>query len=126
MESPWGKYNYKVKKTTLSFPHLSTDFDGYKIIQISDIHSGSFDSKESVLKGIQLINEQNPDLVVFTGDLVNDKAEEIDDYIDIFKQIKSKDGIFSITGNHDYGDYYQWQSQVAKEEKLSTINTQTQ
>lgn len=110
----FGKYNYKVKNVQLSFPNLDPAFDGYKIVQISDIHSGSFDSKESVARGIELINEQSPDLVVFTGDLVNDKAEEIDEYIDVFKKIESKDGIMSVTGNHDYGEYYQWESEEAK------------
>lgn len=109
-----GKYNYKVKKITLSSPNLDPKFDGYKIVQISDIHAGSFDSTESVLTGINLINEQQPDLVVFTGDLVNDRADEINEYIEVFRGIRSKDGIYSITGNHDYGDYYQWSSMEAK------------
>lgn len=117
----FGKYNYKVKKVTLGFPNVGKEFDGYKIIQISDVHAGSFDSQENVLRGIQMINEQNPDLVVFTGDLVNDRAEEIDNYIEIFKQINSKDGVMSITGNHDYGDYYQWSSQEAKEENFKRL-----
>lgn len=116
-----GKYNYKVKKVSLAFDHLPPEFDGYKIVQISDVHSGSFDSRESVLKGIELINTQDPDLVVFTGDLVNDRAEEIDNYIDIFQQIESKDGIFSITGNHDYGDYFQWNSQTEKDENFERL-----
>lgn len=117
----FGKYNYKVKKVSLPSSRLNPVFDGYKIIQISDIHSGSFDSKESVQRGIDLINEQEPDLVVFTGDLVNDRAEEIDDYIEIFKQIKSKDGIYSITGNHDYGEYYQWSSEQAKADNFQRL-----
>ncbi len=117
----FGKYNYKVRKVTLSFPNVGPEFDGYKIVQISDIHSGSFDSKENVLRGIELINEQAPDLVVFTGDLVNDRAEEVDNFIDVFRQIKSKDGIFSITGNHDYGDYYQWSSEEAKAENFERL-----
>lgn len=116
-----GKYNYKVKKVSLAFDNLPPEFDGYKIVQISDVHAGSFDSRESVLKGIGLINAQDPDLVVFTGDLVNDRAEEIDNYIDVFQQIESKDGIFSITGNHDYGDYFQWNSQEEKDENFERL-----
>ncbi|MCB9188704.1 MAG: metallophosphoesterase [Flavobacteriales bacterium] len=116
-----GKYNYKVKRVNLSFSNLDPVFNGYKIIQISDIHAGSFDSKESVLAGIKLINDQEPDLVVFTGDLVNDRAEEIDHYIDVFSQIKSKDGIYSITGNHDYGDYYPWNSSEEKEANFNNL-----
>lgn len=113
-----GKYNYKLKRINLSFSNLDPVFNGFKVIQISDIHAGSFDSKESVLEGIKLINEQEPDIVVFTGDLVNDRAEEIDHYIEVFQQIRSKYGIFSITGNHDYGDYFPWKS---SEEKASNF-----
>lgn len=116
-----GKYNFRVKKVSLSFSNLDKAFNGYKIVQISDIHSGSFDSRESVLKGVEMINEQNPDLVVFTGDLVNDRAEEIDHFIDIFNRIQSKDGIYSITGNHDYGDYVSWNSNEEKEENFQRL-----
>ncbi|CAG5086868.1 metallophosphoesterase [Parvicella tangerina] len=117
----FGKYNYKVKRITLKSSNLNPAFDGYKIVQISDIHAGSFDSQESVLRGVKLINEQDPDLVVFTGDLVNDRAEEIDNYIDVFKNITSKDGVLSITGNHDYGDYYQWDSEQAKKDNFERL-----
>ena len=110
-----GKYNYKLKKVKLAFSTLDPVFNGYKIVQISDVHAGSFDSPEQVQKGIDIINEQQPDLVLFTGDLVNDRAEEIDAYMEVFKGIVAKDGVYSITGNHDYGDYYQWPSKEAKE-----------
>lgn len=100
-----GKYNFKVKKQKLSFANLPKIFDGYKVVQISDIHSGSFDSIEAIERGVQMINDLKPDLIVFTGDLINDLAEEIDPYIDTFKSLKAKDGIYSITGNHDYGEY---------------------
>jgi len=116
-----GKYNYKVRKISLSFDNLDPAFDGYKIVQISDIHAGSFDSPEQVQKGIDMLNEQNPDLVLFTGDLVNDRAEEVDAYVDVFKSIKSKDGIYSITGNHDYGDYHAWESEEAKAENFQNF-----
>jgi predicted MPP superfamily phosphohydrolase len=116
-----GKYNYKLKKVNLSFKTLNPAFNGYKIVQISDVHAGSFDSPEQVQRGIDLINAQEPDLVLFTGDLVNDRAEEIDAYIDVFKSIKAKDGVYSITGNHDYGDYFQWDSPEAKAENFQNL-----
>jgi predicted MPP superfamily phosphohydrolase len=116
-----GKYNYKVRKISLTFDNLDPAFDGYRIVQISDVHAGSFDSPEQVQKGIDMMNEQQPDLVLFTGDLVNDRAEEIDAYADVFRNIEAKDGIYSITGNHDYGDYYQWDSTAAKEENFKNL-----
>ncbi len=97
-----NKYNYRVRNLTLHFPDLPKSFDGYKILQISDIHSGSFDNKNALQEGIDLINQQQADTVLFTGDLVNDHPDEIDPYIDIFKQIAAKDGVFSTSGNHDY------------------------
>lgn len=97
-----NKYNYRVRNLSLRFPDLPPSFDGYKIVQISDIHSGSFDNAHAVAKGIDLINEQDADIVLFTGDLVNDHPNEIDPYIDIFKRIRAKDGVKSTSGNHDY------------------------
>lgn len=114
-----GKYNYKVIKVPLYFEDLPKEFDGYKVVQISDIHSGSFDSKKQVQKGINLINKQDADVVLFTGDLVNNYASEIKPFIPLFKQIKAKDGKYSITGNHDYGDYVRWNS---KDEKQANFN----
>ena len=96
-----GKYNYKVEKTTLGFSDLPTAFDGFKIIQISDIHAGSFDSFEQVKKGVDLILAQKPDLIVFTGDLVNSMKEEIDPFLDIFSALDAPFGMYSILGNHD-------------------------
>ncbi len=116
-----GKYNYKVKKEKLAFKNLPKIFDGYKIVHISDIHAGSFDSPQQVKKGIEMINAQNPDLVLFTGDLVNDRAEEVDAYLSVLRGIKAKDGIFSITGNHDYGDYFPWQNEDAKKENFESF-----
>jgi hypothetical protein len=103
-----GKYHYKVRRTTLYFDDLPEEFHEFKIAQISDIHAGSFDNPKAVQKGIDLINTQKPDLLAFTGDLVNNKASEILPYIDIFKQIKAPYGKFSVLGNHDYGDYTSW------------------
>jgi len=110
----FNKYRYNIKRITLSFNNLPKAFDGYTIVQISDVHSGSFDNKTKVEKGIDLINAQNADAVVFTGDMVNMRAEEFVPYIPIFSKINSKDGKYSILGNHDYGDYVRFPSAVDK------------
>jgi hypothetical protein len=97
-----NKYNYQLKKVKLSFANLPASFKGLKIIQISDIHSGSFQNKHAVQKGVDLILKQKPDLILFTGDLVNDRHEEMFDYIDVFSNLKAPMGVYSILGNHDY------------------------
>jgi predicted MPP superfamily phosphohydrolase len=116
-----GKYNYKVLKYTLHFEDLPEAFDGYKITQISDIHSGSFDNIEKVKYGIDLINEQQSDAILFTGDMVNNKAEELIPYKDVFNKLKAKDGMFSVLGNHDYGDYVHWESENEKHQNLENL-----
>lgn len=97
-----GKYNYEVKKVLLNFKDLPDSFDGFKLVQISDIHSGSYDSYDQVMEGINMVNALKPDMLVFTGDLVNSHKDEIDPFISAFKQALAKEGKFSITGNHDY------------------------
>lgn len=116
-----GKYNFKVLKYTLYFEDLPDAFNGYKITQISDIHSGSFDKKEKIEYAIDLVNEQQSDVIFFTGDLVNNKAEEMIPWMDTFSRLKAKDGIFSILGNHDYGDYVRWESEEAKKQNLMDL-----
>ena len=116
-----GKYNYKVLKYTLEYDDLPDAFDGYTITQISDVHSGSFDNREKINYGINLINDQKSDIIVFTGDLVNDAAEEMLPWKDLFGQLKARDGVYSVLGNHDYGDYRQWESQAAKEKNLQDL-----
>ncbi|WP_406685051.1 metallophosphoesterase [Seonamhaeicola sp. MEBiC1930] len=116
-----GKYNYKVLKYTLHFEDLPSAFDGYKLTQISDIHSGSFDNIEKVDYAVNLINEQQSDVILFTGDIVNNKAEELVPYKDIFGKLKAKDGLFSVLGNHDYGDYIHWESKEAKHQNLEDL-----
>ena len=116
-----NKYNYQLKKINLTFDNLPPAFKGFKIVQISDIHSGSFQNKKSVEKGINLILEQQADLILFTGDLVNDRHEEILEYIDVFSKIKAPFGVYSILGNHDYGDYIAWKSPEAKQENLEKL-----
>lgn len=115
-----GKYNYKIKKLSLRFENLPKAFDGFKLVQISDIHSGSFDSIEDVQRGVDLINEQNADVVLFTGDLVNGDSREIIPYIDTFKSIQPK--VYSILGNHDYSDYNKWPSKEAKKENADLMD----
>jgi predicted MPP superfamily phosphohydrolase len=97
------------------------DLMGLKIIQISDIHAGSFYDKEAVNKGIDLLLAQKPDLIFFTGDLVNDSATEMKDYMDVFSRLKAPLGVFSILGNHDYGDYHQWENEEAKAANLMRL-----
>lgn len=117
-----GKYNFKVIKQTLFFPDLPDAFDGTTITHISDIHSGSFDDAEKIQYAIDLINEQNSDLVLFTGDIVNTHATEMDPWITTFKRIHNpKFGKFSILGNHDYGEYVDWKSEIAKQSNFEAI-----
>ncbi|WP_188457315.1 metallophosphoesterase [Psychroflexus planctonicus] len=115
-----GKYNYKVLTYELEFEDLPASFDGYQITQISDLHCGSFDNNEMVNYGIDLINQQQSDAILFTGDLVNNTAAEMDNWKSSFAKLKAKDGVFSILGNHDYGDYYNWESD---REKLNNFNS---
>ena len=115
-----GKYNFKVISHTLFFDDLPDAFDGFSLTQISDIHSGSFDNPEKIEYAIDLINEQKTDLLVFTGDIVNTKAEEMDPWISSFKRIRTpKYGKYSVLGNHDYGEYVTWPS---NEDKLNNFN----
>lgn len=117
----WGRYNYRVVKHTLYFDDLPEAFDGYRVVHISDIHSGSFDNAEKVQYGIDMINAQQGDVIFFTGDLVNNKAEEMRPWIAHFKQLYAKDGVYSVLGNHDYGDYLQWDSPDEKAKNLETL-----
>ena len=116
-----GKYNFKVLKYTLHFEDLPEAFDGYKLTQISDIHSGSFDNMDKVKYAIDLVNEQASDVILFTGDMVNNKAEELVPYKDVFNKLKANDGLYSILGNHDYGDYAHWDSEEAKHQNLEEL-----
>jgi len=116
-----GKYAYRVIKHILYFEDLPNAFDGFTLAQISDVHAGSLKNPKAVQKGIDLINHQKADLFVFTGDLVNNKAEEIKPYINHFSQIKAPFGQFSVLGNHDYGDYVKWESDSAKRENIQQL-----
>lgn len=105
----------------MKFPDLPESFKGYKIIQISDVHSGSFSDPGKLQHAVELINEQNPDLVLFTGDMVNNVADEFKPFIPLFSKIKAKDGKFAVLGNHDYADYVTWASLDAKKKNLDTL-----
>jgi predicted MPP superfamily phosphohydrolase len=109
-----GKYDYRLHEVTLYFDDLPVSFDGFTITQLSDFHSGSFDNMSEVTRGIQIAKAQQSDLFVFTGDLVNNMAWEVEPYISLFSQLKAPYGQFSILGNHDYGDYAQWDSPEQK------------
>lgn len=116
-----GKYNFKVLNYNLEFEDLPDAFDGYQITQISDVHSGSFDNREKIEYAIDLINEQQSDVILFTGDMVNNKAEEMNPWKDTFSRLNAKDGKYSILGNHDYGDYVAWDTEELKSENLEDL-----
>ncbi|MFN5943007.1 MAG: metallophosphoesterase, partial [Bacteroidota bacterium] len=122
-----NRYNYKLKKVKVASSKINSALKGLRIIQISDIHSGSFDDFEAVAAGVNMIKEQNADLIVFTGDLVNNVHEEILPYKELFASLKAPLGVYSILGNHDYGDYVSWPSDMAKRanlEKLKAIHAE--
>jgi predicted MPP superfamily phosphohydrolase len=103
-----NKYRYQLHRFQLAFDDLPAGFKGIKIVQISDIHSGSFTDKHAVMRGVDKILKEKADLILFTGDLINNLAEEMDDYMDVFSRVKAPMGVYSILGNHDYGDYVSW------------------
>jgi predicted MPP superfamily phosphohydrolase len=120
----WGlknKYNYHIRKVTLSYPNLPEGFNGWKVVQISDIHSGSFTDKEAVNRGVDMILNEKPDCILFTGDLVNDQSTEMDGYKEVFGRLTAPMGVFSTLGNHDYGDYAWWPSEQAKADNLERL-----
>ena len=117
-----GKYNYKVIKQRIYFPDLPEAFDGFKITQISDVHSGSFDNAEKINYAIDLVNEQDSDMILFTGDIVNTHATEMHPWIDTFKRIKKHAyGKYAVLGNHDYGEYVTWSNEKEKEANFQAI-----
>ena len=114
----FGRSRYLIKQHTALIPGLPEAFRGFRIVQISDIHSGSFTDPDEVQKGIDAVIEANGDAVLFTGDLVNNKADEMDPWLARFAKIQAPYGVFSILGNHDYGDYIPWPS---PEEKAANL-----
>ncbi|RKS97781.1 metallophosphoesterase [Chryseobacterium defluvii] len=117
----FGRYRHKVRKVKVKLNNLPESFKGYKIVQISDVHSGSFSNPDKLAHAVELINGENPDLVLFTGDMVNNVAEEFLPFIPLFSKIKARDGKFAVLGNHDYGDYVTWSSPDAKKKNLETL-----
>lgn len=116
-----GAHDYRIRKKRIVMPNLPKAFDGIKIAQLSDIHTGSFWNKTAVKGGVEMLMHEKPDVVFFTGDLVNDKAEEVREYVPIFSKVKADLGVFSTLGNHDYGDYVQWSNAAAKAQNLKDL-----
>lgn len=118
-----GAHDYRIRKKTIHFPNLPKAFDGIRIAQISDIHTGSFFNKTAVMGGVDMLNAEKPDVAFFTGDLVNNRSEEAKDYLDIFKKVGAPLGVFSVMGNHDYGDYSEWPSLEAKKKDILNLHS---
>lgn len=118
-----NKYRYQVRRQRLAFPGLPASFRGLRIVQLSDIHSGSFNDKKAVERGVQKVLDLKPDLILFTGDLVNNVADEMEEYQDIFARLQAPLGVYSILGNHDYGDYVGWPDAGAKAANLEKLKT---
>ena len=116
-----NKYNYHIKKLQIPFAHLPDAFKGLRIVQLSDIHSGSLGNKEAVVKGIEKVLALKPDLILFTGDLVNNTASELAPFMDVFGRLQAPMGVYSVLGNHDYGDYVEWSSAEAKRANLAQL-----
>lgn len=116
-----GAYKYRVHKVKLPSSNIPKEFNGFKIVQLSDIHTGSFLNEDGLKKAFEIVAEQKPDLILFTGDLVNNEAKELEGFEHLFKSLKAPHGVFSVLGNHDYGDYVQWDSKEAKRENLERL-----
>lgn len=116
-----GRHFYRVRRETIYFPDLPEAFDGFTITQITDVHSGSFTNAAGVQKGLDLVNAQRSDVILFTGDLVNNQASEMDRWIPDFAGLKAPMGKFSVLGNHDYGDYIRWETPEAKVANLDRL-----
>ena len=116
-----NKYNYHVFRLRLAFKNLPAAFKGLKIVHISDIHSGSLADIKAVKKGVARILKEKPDIILFTGDLVNDRAVEMDELMDVFGELKAPMGVYSTLGNHDYGDYVHWESETEKANNLQRL-----
>jgi predicted MPP superfamily phosphohydrolase len=116
-----NKYRYQVKRVKLSYANLPAAFKGLRVVHISDIHSGSFNDKKAVMKGVSRIMKEKPDLILFTGDLVNSVADEMEDYMDVFNKLEAPLGVYSTLGNHDYGDYASWDNEADKTANLEKL-----
>lgn len=120
-----GKENFKVREVTFTSANLPEEFDGYRIMQLSDIHSGSWKGNPEALKrAIDICNSQNADLALFTGDLVNSRSNELIEFMNIFSELKAKDGVYSVLGNHDYGTYVKWDSEADRIANIDSLISQ--
>ena len=117
----WGKNNIKVLNYTLFFDNLPSSFDGFKLTQISDLHAGNLDDLDDLERTVQLINSQKSDVIFFTGDLVNNEADELIPWITTLSKLSAKDGVYSILGNHDYGDYRSWPTELEKKKNFAKL-----
>lgn len=118
-----GAYKYRVHKVKVPSPNLPPEFHGFKIVQLSDIHNGSFLNDSALTKAFEIVAQQNADLILFTGDLVNNEAKELEGFDQVFKRLNAPYGVYSVLGNHDYGDYKDWGSKEAKHQNLETLKT---
>lgn len=118
-----GAYKYRVHKVKVPSPNLPEEFNGFKIVQLSDIHTGSFVNDHALTKAFEIVMQQNADLILFTGDLVNNESKEVEGYEHLFKQLKAPHGVYSVLGNHDYGDYVEWGSKELKKQNLEKLKT---
>ena len=116
-----GAHNFRVRRTTVYLPHLPIAFDGLTVGQLSDIHAGSLFNRKAIMGGLELLMNEKPDVIFFTGDLVNAETREVNDYITIFDKLQAPLGVFSVTGNHDYGNYRQWPNAEAKTKNLEDM-----
>ena len=117
----YGKYRYRIINHEINFKNLPKKFDGYKLVQLSDFHCGSLENKHMVDKAIKMINDENADLILFTGDFVNNRFEEVKPWVKSFSKLKAKDDMISVLGNHDYGDYHRWSNKFEKEENFKNL-----
>lgn len=116
-----GAHDYRVRRVKVPLKNLPSKFNGIKILQLSDIHTGSFYNPKAVMGGVEMVLNEKPDIIVFTGDLVNEQTSEVNDYIGIFNKLSAPLGVYSVLGNHDYGDYRAWSSAREKERNFEDM-----
>ena len=117
-----GAHDYRVRRRDVYSPHLPKAFDGIRLVQISDIHTGSFFNKTAVRGGVDLINQERGDMILFTGDFVNNQSDEAKPYLDLFAKVKAPLGVHAVMGNHDYGDYHRWDSMIEKQQNIKDLH----
>ena len=117
-----GAHDYRVRRRDVYSPHLPKAFDGIRLVQISDIHTGSFFNKTAVRGGVDLINQERGDMILFTGDFVNNQSDEAKPYLNLFAKVKAPLGVHAVMGNHDYGDYHRWDSMTEKHQNIKDLH----